>query len=290
MASRNKNTIEAARRNKEGFIQYYDRLKEISLSIFDWQNVPNTIDTRFLELTLFDRGVSVFFRDDVIGELALRCSYGGDRNVYDIPIRRRAHASNSYYRELNDTNSVLIFNNMLHTNSQLDIEIFARRLYNIDRIIDVNVNAQKTPVLISCDESQRLTLKNLYMKYDGNEPVIYGDKNINPNSLLVLKTDAPYMADKLYELKTQIWNEALTYIGVPNISTMKKERMLTDEVNRMQGGAFASRYSRINARKQACEQINRMFGLDIDCEYRDEFASDLISLSDGGEDDVEIYD
>ena len=262
---------ESARMNNSTFLQYYNRLTELSISMFEWKNLPPTIDVRFLELVLFSDGMSVFFKDDDIGFLSLRTMIGGHLNLYQIPTIRTAYASNGYNKILDEDNSVIIFNNMLHTNSLLDVEQFAKRLYNLDRAIDVNANAQKTPILISCDENQRLTLKNLYMQFDGNMPVIFADKNLNPNSLKVLNTDAPYVADKLYQLKTQIWNEALTYLGISNINITKKERLITDEVTRNQGGTIASRYSRLEARRQACNQINDMFGLNIWCDYREDF-------------------
>lgn len=271
---------ESAKLNNYTFKQYYNRLVELSISMFEWVNVPDTIDVRYLELSLFGDGMSVFFKDEDLGFLALRCAIGGPMNVYRIPINRRAYAANGFNKNLDDTNSVIIFNNFLHTNSMLDVEMFARRLYNLDRAIDVNANAQKTPVLITCEENQRLTLKNVYMKYDGNEPVIFGDKNLNPNSLKVLNTGAPYVADKLYQLKTQEWNEALTYLGISNLNVNKKERMITDEISKNQGGTIASRYSRLESRKQACKQINKMFGLDMDCRYR----NDSIDASMPGED------
>ena len=160
---------------------------------------------------------------------------------------------------------------MLHTNSMLDVEMFSKRLYNLDRAIDVNANAQKTPILIQCDEKQRMTMKNLYMQYDGNEPFIFGTKALDVNGLTVLKTDAPYVADKLYQLKTEIWNEALTYLGISNLNLQKKERLVSDEVTRNMGGIIASRYGRLNARRQACEQINDMFGLNISVDYREDY-------------------
>lgn len=270
---KNRQFWESASMNNSTFMQYYNRLLELSVSMFEWKNLPPTIDVRFLELALFSDGMAVFFKDDVLGCLALRTMIGGTLNVYQIPNIRTAYASNGYNKILNEENSVIIFNNLIHTNSMLDVEMFARRLYNIDRIIDVNVNAQKTPILITCDENQRLTMKNLYMKYDGNEPIIFGDKNLSANSLKVLKTDAPYMADKLSDLKARIWNEALTYLGISNINTVKKERMITDEVIRNQGGTIASRYSRLEARRQACKQINEMFGLNIWCDYREDYQS-----------------
>lgn len=280
---------ESAKYNNYSFKQYYNRLTELSVSMFEWKNLPDTIDVRFLELSLFGDGLSVFFYDDVLGYLALRCAIGGQMNVYRIPTKRRAYAANGYNKNLDESNSVIIFNNYLHTNSMLDVELFARRLYNLDRAIDVNANAQKTPVLIQCDETQRLTLKNVYMKYEGNEPVIFGDKNLNPNSIKVLQTGAPYVADKLYQLKTQIWNEALTYLGISNINVTKKERLITDEVTRNQGGTMASRYSRLEARRQACDEINKKFGLNISCDYREDtrLADDILqdSVKEEGTDD-----
>ena len=149
--------------------------------------------------------------------------------------------------------------------------MFAKRLYNLDRIIDVNANAQKTPVLVQGTEKQRLTLVNLYKEFDGNAPFIFGDKNLDLNSLRAISTNAPYVADKLYQLKTQIWNEALTYLGISNLNIQKKERMITDEVQRNQGGTIASRYSRLEARREAVDKINRMFGTDISVDYREDF-------------------
>lgn len=268
---------ESAKINNYTYLEYYHRLVELSISMFEWKNIPDSVDTRFLELALFTDGLCVFFYDDVLGYLTLRCSIGGQLNVYRIPTKRRAIAANGYNRNLDETNSVIIFNNWLHTNSMNTVEMYAKKLYNLDRATDVNVNAQKTPVFIQCEESQKLTLKNLYMKYEGNVPFIFGDKNINPNSIKVLQTGAPYVADKLQMLKTQIWNEALTYLGIANVNIVKKERLVQDEVLKNQGGTVASRYSRLNARKQACREINKMFGLNIDCDYRTDIISDMLN-------------
>lgn len=262
---------QSANMNNATFMQYFNRLTELSISMFEWKNLPETVDPRFLELTLFGDGMAIFFEDEVLGFCALRTMIGGKLNIYQIPTIRTAYASNGYNMPLNETNSVIVFNNMLHTNSVMEVEQFSKRLYNLDRIIDVNANAQKTPILVSCEDAQRLTLLNLYKQYDGNAPVIFGDKNLNPNSLKVLTTGAPYVADKIYQLKVQIWNEALTYLGISNINITKKERLITDEVTRNQGGTIASRYSRLEARRQACKQINDMFGLDIWVDYREDY-------------------
>lgn len=260
--------------NGATYVQYYNRLMELSMSMFEWKNLPDTVDERYLELGLFSSGCMVFFKDDVIGELALNMTYQGGFDIYGEPTRRRAYSRyNQFQTTLDKNNSVIIWNNMLRTNSALDVQMFAYRLYNLDRVVDINANAQKTPVLISCDEKQKLTMKNIYMQYDGNYPVIFGDNNLDIKSLSVLKTDAPFVSDKIYDLKVKIWNEALTYLGISNINTTKKERMITDEVIRNQGGTIASRYSRLESRRRAVKKINKMFGLNITVDYREDSQS-----------------
>lgn len=263
---------ESALLNNVTYMQYFNRLTELAISMFEWQNLPPSVDPRYIELHLFQNGSMVYFNDDVIGNLCLDCLPNGNFDVYGNPVLRRAYSSyNNYQRELNEDNSVIIWNNYLRTNSITDIKMYSRRLYLLDRVIDVNANAQKTPVLIQGTEKQRLTLLNLYKEFDGNSPFIFGDKNLDLNALKSLNTGAPYVADKIYQLKTQIWNEALTYLGISNINIQKKERLITDEVTRTQGGTIASRYSRLQARRDAVKKINAMFGTNISVDYREDF-------------------
>lgn len=258
--------------NNRTYLHYLNRLTELSISMFEWKNLPETVDPRYLELHLFEQGCMVYFKDDVIGDLCLDCIVNGRLDVYGYPIIRRAYSGyNNYQKMLTNKNSIIIWNNYLHTNSVLDVRMFARRLYVLDRIIDINAAAQRTPILVQGTEKQRLTLLNLYKAFDGNEPFIFGDKNLDLNALKVLSTEAPYVADKLYALKTEIWNEALTYLGISNINIQKRERLIKDEVTRNLGGTVASRYSRLQSRREAVEKINKMFGTSIEVNYREDF-------------------
>lgn len=275
---------ESALLNNITYMQYFNRLTELAISMFEWQNLPPTVDPRYIELHLFQNGSMVYFNDDVVGNLCLDCLPNGNFDVYGNPVNRRAYSSyNNYQRDLNENNSIIIWNNYLRTNSITDIKLYSKRLYLLDRIIDVNANAQKTPVLVQGTEKQRLTLLNLYKEFDGNSPFIFGDKNLDLNALKCLNTGAPYVADKIYQLKTQIWNEALTYLGISNINIQKKERLITDEVTRNQGGTIASRYSRLQARREAVDKINAMFGTNISVDYREDFQE---ITDDAGQDTI----
>lgn len=274
---------ESALLNNRTYWQYVERLTELAISRFIWHGLPDTVDERYMELHLFRDGQMVWFEDEAIGELCLNLISSGRFDVYGYPVIRRAYSFyNNYQRMLKPSNSVVIYNNLLRTNSLLDVKMFALRLYNMDRIIDVNVNAQKTPVLIVCDEKERLTMKNVYMQYDGNQPVIYGDKNLNVKGMTVLKTDAPFVADKIYQLKCDVWNEALTYLGITNVTVNKKERLITDEVERNQGGVVANRYPYLNARNEAGKKVQKMFKHECYCEFREDWSDFDLSLSGNG--------
>ena len=270
--------------NSLSFIHYYERLTELAVSMFEWVNLPKEIDERYLELSLYCYGKIVFFRDEALDEyVALPCTVNGGFNMYGIPNERIAIGYNGYQHRCNKDDSVIVYNNYLHSQSRLSMENYAKRLSNLERTIDVNANAQKTPILITCDESMKLTMQAVYQKYEGNIPAIFGYKNLHKDDFNVLTTEAPYVADKIYTLKMQIWNEALTELGISNINVTKKERMITDEVTRNMGGIIASRYTRLEMRRKACEAINEMFNLDLDCRYREDYRELDDEMMLGGE-------
>lgn len=253
---------------------YYQRLMELALSMFEWKKLPDTVDARFLEMALLCEGQALFFKDEVLGYLALRMTAGAPLDVYQIPTKRMAYASNSYRYYADNTDSVIVYNNMLHIPDVVKLYKYSKILYDLDNTITVNAHAQKTPILLTCEESQRLTLQNLYAQYDGNAPVIYGNKGLSDfNGIQAISTGAPYIADKLYQLKQQYWNEALTLLGIPNTSNNKKERLVTSESENQNGATYASRCSRLYERKAACEKINKMFNLNISVDYATDVAT-----------------
>lgn len=272
------------------YIHYFRRLTQLAISMFEWTNLPDTVDPRFLELTLFRDGHALFFEDDIIGPLAMRCTMNAPFNVYDVPINRRAYAPNNYQANRTMENSVIIYQDMLRDNMFETVEYFATALAQLETTIRINLNAQKTPFVIKCEESQRLTMKNLYEQYNGNVPFILGTKGLNMQDIQVINTGAPYLCDKLMEQKEKVWNEALTTLGI-STNYIKSERLAKDEAFMSQGATVSSRYTRLNARQQACEEINEMFDLDIWCEFRQDYQTvELPGQTDAQEREPETED
>lgn len=247
---------------------YYRRLLEMCLSRFKWK-LPDTVDTRYLETILMTNGAALFFYDEVMGYLVMPFTNGGSAlNIAGNPVKRFAYSGfNGYKRTLDETNSVIIFNNFMRENSVQDITYFARKLYDLDQTIEVNTRMQKTPMFLKCKQQQELALRNMYRNITGNQPLIVVDKTLDPNEIMSYPTLAPFVADKIYSLKQNLWNEALTTLGIPNIDTSKRERLITDEVTRAQGAITANKNSPLMMRQTACKQINKMFGLNVSCDF-----------------------
>lgn len=242
---------------------YQELLMEIALSSWNYDGLPPTVDERFVEWCLYFDGNNVWFVDDVLGMLCLQVVYNGNLNVYRYPIKFQAYGLNNYKYDLDLSTGVIMFNNLTRTNTMLKVQEYARKLANIDMTIQVNANAQKTPYLIRCNEREKFSFKQIFSKLVENEPWIFGSSNLDTNKIEVLNLNAPYVSDKLYRLKTDIWNEALTYLGVSSVQFQKQERITNSEINTSLGGAFACRNSRLKAREQALEKVNRMFGTNI---------------------------
>ncbi len=260
--------------NVRTFDYYFMRLSNIAMSIFEWKNLPDTVDQRWLELSIYRHGMCLFFYDDVLDRYdALPCMIGGTLDTHNIPKLRVAYASNGYQFHADESNSVIIYHNYMHGIPLWAIEMFDTRLADYQRTEDVNVRAQKTPILILADDNEKATWENVMTSYMGNVPLMLANKGLNPNSLTVFKTDAPFTADQIEELRVQVWNDAMSYLGVSNVNVTKKERLITDEVQRNMGGVLASRNSPLEMRRQACDQINKLFGLNIEVDYREDILA-----------------
>lgn len=265
--------------NDETFLDYVNRFKKVALSIFEWVNLPSSMDAIFLEKCLYYFGEAALLKDKNYGFINTQCCAAGDLNIYHLPTTLNCYSfdyqsNRKLYTglipDLSDAQKeardyyecILVQNNWDRLPTSTSMELFALRLYEAEQASFVNIKAQKTPVLLIVDEKQRLTMENLYSQYDGNKPFIFGDKkNLNPDSLKCLKTDAPFVADKIMQYKKEIWNEALTYLGVNNIIVDKKERLITDEANSNNELINLNLQSYLAPRQKACAQFNEKFGL-----------------------------
>ena len=270
----------------------YDRLMMLAISIFTWEGLDDVAGfgaSRFLEQSLFRYGKAVFIKDDEIGYKVMNATPSDKLNSYYLPIKVNAY-SIDYNKTFDLDDCVYIMNNELQKPTSSSIALFSKRLYETERTIDVNLHAQRTPILIEGNKNTMLTLKNAYMQFDGNVPVIYGNKEFNLDSKLnVLNTNAPFVIDKLENYKHELQNDCMTFLGINNANTQKRERLITDEVN--SNNDLINYYLNCfyKTRKQACDLINKKYDLNIKLVLNKEMI-ELLNITKNDIIDVEVQD
>lgn len=281
--------------NDQTYLSYMWRLYDIAVSVFEWKNLPKGINARVIERWLLATGVALFVYDEGIkddpeqrspeGYAIMRMVMNGGFDIYNIPKRRTAYSVDPKHANLqfDITNSVICFNDNLGTPTFATLDLYAKMLWQCERAVYTNIAQQKTPRIVKCTEKQRLSMQNLFAQVDGFMPVCWADQNLDLSGVEVLDTVSPYVADKIQIVKHQIWNEALTFLGIENTNTDKKERMVSDEISGNMGDVEVQRFTRLNSRKQFCEEVNEMFGLNIECDFR----SGMYIKAEGGEEIVE---
>jgi hypothetical protein len=265
--------------NNQTFTDYYNRLQLLARSVFKWNNLPNGISEKWIEKYLFFEGRCMFFKDPELGFMVTKCTDGGMINFYDEPTLLRPVATN--YENItksykNGSECVLICNNDDKIPTIGTIKQYAYRLADISRTIDINIQAQKTPVLITCTKNQLESLKNVYRQWNGYEPVIYGSKDLDLSGVQVLKTDAPIVFDKLQIQKHDIWNEVMTFLGINNANMDKRDRLVDDEVQANNQQIEYCGQLMLKAREEACKQINEIFKTNISVELRNPGIDDMV--------------
>ena len=270
---------------------YFYRLMLIARSVFEWENLPNGIDEKWIERFLFAEGKCVFFKDKTNGFMVARMTPNGKLNYYDEPTTVRPHAIGYTGDDLeNGVDCVVIRNNDDMIPTSPTIQLYAMKLANIDRTIDVNIQAQKIPLIVKCSEKQKLSLKRVIDARNDNEPVIFGDKGLDTESIEVLKTEAPIVFDKLELQKHMVWNECMTFLGINNANMDKRERLVDDEVQANNEQVEASFNMMLKARERACEEINRVFNLKGDKAVKVKKRIQYTSVLDGADQVQDIKD
>ena len=280
--------LDSALMNSETYFDYVERFKKICLSMFEWVNLPDSMNARYLEECLYYKGQAALLKDELYGFINTQCASNGYLNIYGLPTSLNCYSYQynsirNLYTGLDgteDKDCILVMNNWERIPTASTIELFCQRLAEAEMTAQVNIKAQKTPVLIVVDENQRLMMENLYAQYDGNKPFIFGDKNqVGEGVVKSINTGAEFIADKIMEYKKQIWNEALQFLGINTLQTEKKERLITDEASSNNELINLNLQSMLIPRQEACKQFNKLFGLEgSDKEISVRLRSDLYNI------------
>lgn len=245
----------------------FDKFKLICVNEWEWSGLPDGILERHIENLLFSKGFACFFEDPYMSLMCLECDASGNVNVYGDPVSYRAHGFN-YQRELPADKCVIIRNNKLAMATQDFVLHYVNKLVEAERTMDVNIKACKTPVVFTCDDKDVLSFKRLWQATDGNVPAHFVDKGLNLDAITAFQTGVKFMGNELMDYKRSVESDLLTFLGQNNTPVDKKERLITDEAeaNDQLIESFAD--LQLQARQEACEEINAMFGTNISVKRR----------------------
>lgn len=284
---------------------WFNRLYNIAISRFEWLNLPDTCNEKFIEQVLFFNGFMVGFKDTALNSfLIMPCTNNSVLDIFGYPAKVNAYGYNGYMaqnltpytislgQKTTNADAALLYANYSRCPDLPAVLYFARKLTKIDRTIDVNINVQKTPYIISCGENQRLTVANMFKQVDNFEPAIittkfYGLNGEKPINVMDLKP--PFVADKMQTLKRQVYQEALTYLGIEANTSEKAERQVTEELTANMGETESMRQSPLASRKQFCKEFNKIYGTNINVKFRSDLQLSQI-MENGGLTDGELYD
>ena len=259
--------------NNMTFSYYYYKLMLIARALFEWESLPNNMDERWIEKYLFTSGKCIFFNDPTMGYMVAGLAQQGSINCYGDPTTVYPVAENYVYngpKLINGENCYVIRNNDLMLPEFPIVRHYAFKLCNIDRAIDVNIENQKSPIIVRCSDKQKLSLKNAINQRRDNEPVIWTTDQANLADMIeVLQTQTPPVFKDLQTQKHMILNEVFTDFGINNANMDKRERMVANEVEANNEQVKASEDVLLKAREEACKNINRIFGLNISVKRRE---------------------
>jgi hypothetical protein len=298
--NRNRNSYKTANdvagmRDMNYYTHYFQYLTALAYQLFEWEGLPESVDPRYLEMSLHQYGYVGFYKSPTLGYVAVQGAVSGTIDHYLLPtkyhVNTPAYQDTFYlfnYKDMKPTGDelkktgIVIWNNDQHFGTLPSLQMFAQDLAELKEIIRINQNAQKTPIHIIANDLNRLSLMNLYNQIDGNSPVIVTNEALASDGIKVFKTDAPFVVDKLNVQKNAVWNEVMTYLGINNANLEKRERMITSEADSNDEQIQASANVFLKARQEACDRINELYPeLDVSVKIRHEIVDQFANNIDG---------
>lgn len=251
-------------------------LWNLALDTFEWKNLPETCNARFLEMQFLIMGAACMYKDPEQGFQTLGFM-PKQFNIYGEPSSGTCYGFFGQTKEAvcylegsyNDNANCVIARDNISAYPVINYIItYAERLSELMRSMDTASWLLQLPYLITCEQSQVNSFDELFKKVGEHYPYIPVSDALNPDSINAINLNPnPEVLRTLWDQYRNIDNEIRTFLGIQNqCNSDKKERLLVDEVNSNNEITNDYLYLRLRMRKQFCEQINKFWGLNVGVE------------------------
>ena len=242
----------------------YKKYMNYALDVFRWENLPEGVESRFIERNLYGYGQCFFYKHKAMGFVCLPVYDTNQMNIYGEYDKGMVMSMNGLINEMVDykKDGVHMWNNDLREPTRGYIMDYSDKMTQTELAIKMNIHQQKFPYFIACDKKNEQSWRNMYQRISLGEPAIFHNDALNTDNIQVMPTQAPYVADKLNEYRFELEREILTFLGINN-NFEKKERLVIDEVNSNNEFIYRNIEIQLKHRQDACDKINKMYGLNV---------------------------
>lgn len=260
-----------------------------TLSMFEYENLPATIPARELE-KLLQRNGYAFITKAPDGELyAFTGGLGGETDVYG------------------NATQIVISNPALKYNATLDIKKDGVLFYNDDMaagllafyekqntlLVENEINMvvwgynSRTQKLISAPDDKSKESADSYVKkiIDGELSVIGENALFDGVKVQPANNSSGNSVSQMIEYHQYIKSCLFNEVGLPSNFNMKKERLISSEIDQAEDSLFPLVYNMMENRIAAVNLINEMFGTNIKVGFGSVWALKNKKLVDGVVDD-----
>lgn len=253
---------------------FFNKIYNIFISRYIWVGLPPEIQPYYIESTLFWRASGVFIYDDIAEMYAfMKVALQGMPDIYNIPDGRTAFAPNGYIEEYGKEDSIILWDNPATLPFCYEAEMYACRLANVWKTKDINIFAQRTPVVLVSSSEQRLTFQTLGEQYANYVPILKVSDNVDLDRIKALNVSAPYIVDKLEEEIRSVKSSLLTSLGYESNPIEKRERLVVGETQGNNGETEANRNVGLDLRKRCANAMNELWGLNVDVRFNSKLPS-----------------
>lgn len=249
--------------NSATFQSNLDMLVSLAVNRFRWVGLPDTCDSRFLEMALHRNGFATICH--ALGAPNIWQSlYAAPQGVFDaygLPVKWLATGFNETQYEVTPQNGELVYYSQTRANPWNAIYVYANKLTQIQRTEDVNLFHVRKPYVMVAPNEKRLELENLMKQISGFEPMILGDKSLlelKENNVFAIDTKVPFYGEELAQQYQNVVNQYLMFIGIPHLAFEKGERMIEDEARANSAPTNINLKNCLDARRSACDKLRKL--------------------------------